>query len=100
MSKNTKLPATKSEIEEIINKNNVGLSEVILNGVQIMFDEQNKLNDTKFATKDDLKTLATKEDLKRETSFIRQDISDLRAEIATSPTRKEFNKFKSKFATS
>lgn len=89
MSKNTKLPATKSEIEEIINKNNVGLSEVILNGVQIMFDEQNKINES---------NLASKEDLKRETSFIRQDISDLRAEIATSPTRKEFNRFKSKFA--
>lgn len=89
MSNNTKLPATKSDIEKIINKNNVGLSEVILNGVQTMFNNQNKLNDTKFATK---------EDLKRETSFIRQDINDLRAEIATSPTRKEFNKFKLKFA--
>ena len=63
-------------------------ADKILKGMQTMFNNQNKLNDTKFATK---------EDLKRETSFIRQDISDLRAEIATSPTRKEFNKFKVKF---
>lgn len=100
MNKKNNLPATKSDIEEIISKNNVGLSEVILNGVQIMFDEQNKKNESNLASKEDLKTFATKEDLKRETSFIRQDISDLRAEIATSPTREKFNKFKSKFATS
>ncbi len=66
-------------------------ADKILKGMQTMFNNQDKLNDTKFATK---------EDLKRETSFIRQDISDLRAEISTSPTRKEFNKLKLKFATS
>ena len=64
-------------------------ADKILKGMQTMFNNQDKLNDTKFATK---------EDLKRETSFIRQDISDLRAEISTSPTRKEFNKLKLKFA--
>ena len=60
----------------------------IIKGMDRMSKENHKLN---------LVTFATKEDIKRETSFIRQDISDLRAEIATSPTRKEFNKFKVKF---
>ena len=65
--------------------------DTILKGMDKMSKENHKLN---------LGTFTTKEDLKRETSFIRQDINDLRAEIAISPTRKEFNRFKSKFATS
>ena len=63
-------------------------ADKILKGMQTMFNNQNKLNNTKFATK---------EDLKRDISFVRQDINDLRSEISTSPTRSEFNKFKSKF---
>lgn len=57
-----------------------------------------------FATKDDLKReigeireeMATKDDLKREIGFVRNDINDLRAEISTSPTRKEFENLKRK----
>ncbi len=89
---NSKGPVTNEYLDDA--------ADNILKGMQKMFDNQDKLNDTKFATKEDLKAFATKEDLKRETSFIRQDINDLKAEIATSPTREEFNKFKSKFATS
>jgi len=85
-------PVTNEYLDEAV--------DTILKGMDKMSKENHKLNLGTFATKDDLKTFATKEDLKRETSFIRQDISDLRAEIATSPTRKEFNRFKSKFATS
>ena len=47
-------------------------ADKILKGMQTMFNNQNKLNNTKFATK---------EDLKRETSFIRQDILDYIASI-------------------
>ena len=61
--------------------------EKILQGMQTMFDEQNTINDKKFATKDDLK---------REIGFVRNDINDLRAEISTSPTRKEFDELKTK----
>ena len=58
----------------------------------------------KMATKEDLKReingvrndMATKEDLKREIGFVRNDINDLRAEISTSPTRKEFDGLKRK----
>ncbi|MDP3994302.1 MAG: hypothetical protein Q8P91_00535 [bacterium] len=62
-------------------------ANTILKGMNRMSKENHKLN---------LGTFATKEDLKRETSFIRQDISDLRAEISTSPTRKEFTHLKVK----
>ena len=61
--------------------------DTVLKGMDNMFEEQKKV----FASKGDLEKLATKEDLKREASFMRQDINDLRAEIATSPTRKELN---------
>jgi len=78
-------PASNKTLSEAV--------DTVLKGMNNMFDEQKKI----FANKDDLKTLATKEDLKREISFVRQDINDLRSEISTSPTRSEFNKFKSKF---
>ena len=61
--------------------------EKILEGVQNMFNDHNKINDEKFATKDDLK---------REIGFVRNDINDLRAEISTSPTRNEFDELKTK----
>ena len=56
------------------------------------------------ATKEDLKReigvvrneMATKDVLKREIGFVRNDINDLRAEISTSPTRKEFEGLKRK----
>ena len=76
-------PASNKTLSEAV--------DTVLKGMDNMFDEQKKI----FANKDDLKTLATKEDLKREISFVRQDINDLRSEISTSPTRSEFNKFKS-----
>lgn len=78
-------PVTNKTLSEAV--------DTLLKGMDNMADEQKKI----LTTKDDLKTFATKEDLKRETSFIRQDISDLRAEIATSPTKEEFNRFKTKF---
>ena len=63
-------PASNKTLSEAV--------DAVLKGMDNMFVEQKKV-------------FASKEDLKRETSFVRQDINDLRAEIATSPTRKEFN---------
>jgi len=52
-----------------------------------MFDEQNKLNS---------QTFATKEDLKREISWVRDDIDGLKADLVGTVSKGEFNKLKSK----
>lgn len=92
--------ATKRDLYEVFGE----ATETILQGVQKMFDEQNKINDEKFATKEDLKSeiasvrneMATKEDLKREVGWIRDDINGLKADLVDVPTREEFNKLKQK----
>lgn len=76
MPKSNNLPATKSDVRKIVTEVSVGFSETILDGVQGMFDEQNKLNDQKFATKEDLNEL--KNELKTEVSFVRDDIKGLK----------------------
>jgi len=43
-----------------------------------------------------LESLATKDDLKREIGFIRDDINGLKADLSTIPTRQEFETLKNK----
>lgn len=59
--------------------------ETILKGIERMFEEQDKRNEKKFATK---------EDLKREASWLRDDINGLKADLSDTPTKKEFNELK------
>ncbi|KKQ92365.1 MAG: hypothetical protein UU16_C0003G0007 [Candidatus Woesebacteria bacterium GW2011_GWA2_40_7] len=80
-------PATKEDVEKIVTKVSIGFSEAILEGVQKMFDEQNKVN---------TQTFATKEDLKREISWLKDDIKGLTADLSDTASKKEFNSLKSK----
>ena len=73
-----------------------GTVEAILAGMGNMFEEQNKINEQKFATKEDLERFATKEDLQRETGFVRDDISGLKGDLSTTVSKREFNQLKSR----
>lgn len=55
------------------------MSEAILKGMDLMFKEERKFNE---------KTFATKEDLKRETSWIRNDIRDIEVMMSDKPSIK------------
>lgn len=93
-------PATVREVKEIMKEANSSLSEVILkqvkeivmdasdtilNGVDVMFKEQDGRDEKKFTTK---------EDLKREVSWLRDDINGLKTDLSDIPTKKEFNELK------
>ncbi len=66
--------------------------DTLLKGMDNMLEEQKKI----FATKKDIENVATKEDLKREASWLRDDINGLKAELSNTPSRKEFNELKLK----
>lgn len=66
--------------------------DTILKGMDNMLEEQKKT----FATKEDLKQFATKEDLGREVGWLRNDINGLKADLSDTPSKREFNKLKSK----
>ena len=61
--------------------------DTILKGMEGMFTEERKFNIQTFATKDELKT---------EISWVRDDIKGLTAELSQTVSKKEFNKVKSK----
>ncbi len=61
--------------------------DAILKGMDNMFREERKFN---------LQTFATKEDLKREASWLKDDIKGLTADLSDVPSRKEFNEVKGK----
>lgn len=92
-AKNTS-PATKEDVEKIVTKVSIGFSEAILDGVQKMFDEQNKINSQTFATKKDLES--TKEELKNEIHWLKDDINGLKADSVGTVSKKEFHNLKSK----
>lgn len=77
--KNPNAPVTNQTLGEAV--------DAILGGVDKMFKEERIFNTNTFATKEDLKT---------KINYVRQDINGLRAEISTSPTGEEFNRFKIK----
>ena len=68
--------------------------DTLLQGMDNMLEEQKKI----FATKEDLRKvrdeMATKEDLKREVSWLRDDINGLKADLTGVVSKKEFNEFK------
>lgn len=59
----------------------------ILKGMDRMFKEERKFNTG---------TFATKEDLKREVSWLRNDVKGLTADLSDTVSRKEFSKLKGK----
>ena len=61
--------------------------DTILKGMDNMFKEERKFNSQTFATKDDLN---------REVSWLRDDIRGLIADLSGVPTKKEFNQLKGK----
>ncbi|OGM55717.1 hypothetical protein A3F62_04515 [Candidatus Woesebacteria bacterium RIFCSPHIGHO2_12_FULL_44_11] len=78
---------TEKTAKDIVTGIVMDASEAILNGVQRMFDEQNKINDAKFATK---------EDLQREIGWVRDDIKGLHAELSAKPSREELNRLEAR----
>lgn len=74
-------PVTKKDVEEVV----IDASHAILTGVSLLLK--------KFARKDDQK-LATKKDLKREISFVRDDVKGLKGELSNTPSRKQFEELK------
>lgn len=61
--------------------------DAILAGVEKMFGEQDKRNEKKFATK---------EDLKREAGFLKDEINGLKADLSNTPSRREFEELKAR----
>lgn len=82
------------KVEDIVTKVSIGFSEAILGGVQKMFDDQNKVNAQTFATKKDLEL--TKEELKNEIHWLKDDVKGLTADLVGTVSKKEFNNLKSK----
>lgn len=77
-------PVTKKDVEGVI----IDASHTILTGVSLLLKN--------FARKDDLEKLATKDDLKREISFVRDDIKGLKGDLSNTPSRKQFEELKRK----
>lgn len=73
--------------------------DTLLQGMDNMLEEQKKIFVTKEdlrGVRDEMKLLATKEDLKREVSWLKDDIRGLTADLSGVPSKKEFNKLKEK----
>jgi len=68
--------------------------DTILKGMDGMFKEERKFNTQTFATKEDLKD--TKEELKTEISWVKDDIKGLTADLSVVPSKREFNELKVK----
>lgn len=76
-------PATKKDVYKIVGD----ATDKILKGMDQMFQEQDKRNDAKFATKGDLQ---------REIGWVRDDIKGLTADLSDVPNRQEFNELKTR----
>jgi len=78
---------TKKDVKDIVLK----ATDTILDGVQNMFDEHNKENVKDFTdVKNKIDSLSVKVDDLDDT------IDGIKADISTTPTRREFNQLKSK----
>jgi len=60
MTSNINKPLTKKDVKEIIAESLLEFSDIILTGVQTMFDEQNKINEKRFAKESSLKNVETR----------------------------------------
>jgi hypothetical protein len=83
MAKNDNSLATKNDIFKIVED----ATDKVLKGMDRMFQEQDKRNDTKFTTK---------EDLNREIGWVRDDIKGLETDLSDIPTKIEFNQLKAR----
>jgi hypothetical protein len=78
----------KSTNNPLVRKNDLdGAVDAILTGMDSVIKEQDERNEKKFATK---------EDLKREIGWVRDDINGLKADLSDTPSRGEFKHLKSK----
>ena len=78
---------TKKDVKDIV----LEATDTILDGVQNMFDEHNKENVKDFTdVKNKIDSLSVKVDDLDDT------IDGIKADISTTPTRREFNQLKSK----
>lgn len=94
----TKIGKMISDSEKIITKNfNDRLGEatnVILNTMEEKFAEERDYNTKTFTAKTELQY--TKDELKTEISWTRNDIKDLEALLSDKPNRKQFEEYKFK----
>ncbi len=88
IKKDPKIFITNETLDEAV--------DTILKGMDGMFKEERKFNFQTFATKEDLKELATKDELKTEISWLRDDVKGLTADISVIPSKREFNELKGK----
>ncbi len=84
--------ATRGDVREIVNEVVVDASGKILEGVQKMFDEQDRKNEQKFATKEDLNNVKT--EIKTDIRFLKEDVEGLKADLSATVSREEFEKVK------
>ncbi|MBI3397105.1 hypothetical protein HY045_01365 [Candidatus Woesebacteria bacterium] len=92
---------TKQDPKALVTNEILGEAvQTILERMDNMFKEERKYSSQTFATKEDLskvkEEMVTKEDLKREVSWLRDDIGGLTADLSGVPTKKEFNELKGK----
>jgi hypothetical protein len=89
--RNDNLPATVGDLRNIVRETILEASDTILQGIEkllaVSLLEQEKRFEKKFATK---------EDLKREISFLRDDINGVKSDFLDVPSRIEFNKLKAR----
>lgn len=79
--------ATISDVEKIVSKAVTEVTETIIDGVEGMFHKQNKKFDNRF------------NQLESDVSHVKNNINNLKADISTTPTRKEFSDLKSRVDT-
>jgi hypothetical protein len=77
---------------EVLTENLDEAVDIILKGMDNMFKEERKFNSQTFTSKEDLKN--TKEELKTEISWVKDDIKGLNADLADAPSKNEFNQLK------
>ena len=80
---NPNVPVTNQVFNKTLNE----AVDVILDGMDNMFKAERKFN---------IETFATKEDLSREISWVKNDIKGLTEELSGTPSKKEFNQLKLK----
>ena len=88
---------TAKDIQNLPTKDDVKkiTTEIVGEAVDAVLDGMNEISKN-MATKEELKE--TKEELKREIAWVRDDIKGLTEEFAMTPTRKEFEELKTQVA--
>ena len=92
--KNNNQPAIAKEVKNIV----IQASEAILKGVDRMFEEQNKRIDERFKRVDErFKQVDERFNrLEVEVSYIKDTLNGLKADLADTPSRREFEELKAR----